>query len=138
LELGDFEVAGGNLSPQLLFADLELVNFLASSQRAVVDGGDESEGDGVNGVVNVRVCVEEYLCCPGGDQGKLLFSFLVSHREAERWWVIFCNNDMVGEGGSSGFGGGREVFFIFDKSGEVFIIAGDGGGAVGRGRQFIG
>ena len=83
LELGDFEVVGGDLSPQLLFADLELVNFLASSQRAVVDGGDESEGDGVNGVVNVRVCVEEYFCHSGGDWGELLLGLLVSHREVE-------------------------------------------------------
>ena len=45
---------------------------------------------------------------------------------------------MLRKVGSSGFGEGREVFFNFDESGEVFIITRDGGGAVGRGRQFIG
>ncbi len=63
--------------------DLELVNLLAGGQCAVVDGGDESEGDGMDGLVNIGVCVEEYLCCLGEDWGKLLFGFLVSHREVE-------------------------------------------------------
>ena len=83
LELGDFEVARGDLGLQLLFADLGLVEFLAGSQHLAVDGGNKSKGDGVDGIIDVRMGVEKYFCHVWGDGRKLLLSFLVCHGKVE-------------------------------------------------------
>jgi len=40
-----------------------LVELLAGGQGVAVDGGNEAEGDGVNGLINVGVCPEKYLHC---------------------------------------------------------------------------
>ncbi len=44
---------GTQLVMELLFVCSELVNFLTGSQHVMVDGGDESKGNGVNGFIDV-------------------------------------------------------------------------------------
>ena len=136
LELVDFEVSEGNLRLQLLFVDPGLVKFLASGQGVVADGGNESEGNGMDGIVDVRMRAEEYFCHLWRDWGKLLLGFLVGDREAERWWVVFCGDNVVGEVGSGSLSESGEAFFNSNKSRKVVFTAGDGG-VVGRGGQFV-
>ncbi len=73
----------GDLVAKLLFVGLGLVEFLAGSQCVAVDGGDESKGDSVDGLIDIRVCAKEYFRGVWGDWGKLLLGFLVSNGEVK-------------------------------------------------------
>ena len=68
---------------KLLFVGLGLVEFLAGSQCVAVDGDDESEGNSVDGLIDIGVCTKEYFRSVWGDWGKLLLGFLVSDREVK-------------------------------------------------------
>ena len=63
--------------------DSRLVELLARCQSVLVYGGDESEDNHVDSVIDVRVCLEEHLCHVRKDRGVFLLSFLVSNGEAE-------------------------------------------------------
>ncbi len=52
---------------QLLLIGLGLVELLAGGQCVAMYSGDESEGDSVDSVVDVGVCVEEYFSGVGRD-----------------------------------------------------------------------
>jgi len=55
--VGDFNTAGNNLVLELLLSGIAGVEFLVGGQGLAVYGGDESIGDGMNGLINVRVSV---------------------------------------------------------------------------------
>ncbi len=55
--MGDFNTAGNNLVPELLLSGMAGIEFLVGGQGLAVYGGDESIGDGMNGLINVRVSV---------------------------------------------------------------------------------
>ncbi len=61
LKAGDFEAPRGKLLAELLLSDLAAVKFLARVEGAAVDGGDESIGNGLDGVVDIRVHAEDNL-----------------------------------------------------------------------------
>jgi len=61
--VADFEVLLADLGAELLFPSSGLVEFLAGGQGVVVDGGNEAKGDGVDGLIDIRVHSEEYLGC---------------------------------------------------------------------------
>jgi len=75
MEAGDFEGSGSELLLELLLPGVAFVQFLTGVEGAAVDGCNESIGDGVDGVVDVGVCVEEYLGCSRGYRGVFLFGF---------------------------------------------------------------
>ncbi len=66
VEVGDFEGSSGQLLLELLLSGAAFIQFLAGVEGAVVDGGDESIGDGVDGFVDIGVHTEEYFSCMGG------------------------------------------------------------------------
>ncbi len=59
-------------------------------------GGNESEGNGMDGVVDVGVHVEQHFCYLWGDWGILHIGFLVGNCEAEGQEFIFSTDDHVG------------------------------------------
>ncbi len=80
-------------------------------------GGDEAKGNSMNGVINVRVCLEEYFSSVEGDWWVFLLSFLVGNGEVKRWGWFFCIDSHSGC-----FGEGREAFFSYcNECGEVVI-----------------
>ncbi len=63
MKVADLKVLLGDLGLQLLLPGLGLVEFLAGSQGAAMDGNNEAKGDGMDGLIDIRVCSEEYLGC---------------------------------------------------------------------------
>ncbi len=66
LEAGDLKGSAGELLSELLLPGAAFVQFLAGVECMVVDSRDESISDGVDSLVDVGVCAEEYLGCSRG------------------------------------------------------------------------
>ncbi len=123
LEVGDFQVVGGDLILQLLFVGLGLIEFLAGGQGVVVYGGDESKGNCVDGVVDIGVCVEEYFRHARGDWGEFLLSFLVGDEEVKGWGFVFVSDDSVWGLGGGCFSKGGESLFDGNESWKLIVLA---------------
>jgi len=96
LKMGDFKATGGDLLAELLLPCVGGVELLASGQGAVVDGGDESIGNGMDGFINVWVSAQKDFHGSRGYWGEFLLSFASGSREAERRGVFIVGDDNMG------------------------------------------
>ena len=94
VKVGDFEGSGGQLLPELLLSGMAFVQLLAGVEGAAVDGRDEPVRNGVDGLVDVGVCAEEYFSCSRGYRGVFLLSFSQGTVEAKGGQVFVGYDDV--------------------------------------------
>ena len=83
MEAHDFKGTASKLLLELLLPGLTFVKFLAGVEGAAVDGSNKSVCDGVDGFIDVGVCVEEHLGCSRRYWGKFLFGLVCGGGEVE-------------------------------------------------------
>ena len=64
LEVSDFKASGDELVAELLLPGAAFIQFLTGGEGLAVYGGDESIGDGVDRLIDIRMRAQENLGCP--------------------------------------------------------------------------
>ncbi len=121
LETSDFVASSDELVLELLLSGVAGVKFLAGGQGVVVYGGDESVGDGMDGLINVGVSAQQDFGGVWRYWGKFLVIFLEGGGEAKRQGVL-CRDVDMGELGGGGFGKGGELLHQGDKAGDFIGV----------------
>ena len=122
LEAGDLEALGCELLVGMLLAGAAFVQLLTGVEGVAMDGGNEAVSDSLDGVIDVRMGVEEYLGCSRRYGGELLVEFVGGDGKAERRGFFSAGDDSSGQEGGGCFSEGREVLLFADKGGYAGVV----------------